>query len=460
MSLFQKIKNLAAGLTLLGAVTATDACKAEDYKPTSTDQTVVSKTEEPSIWHYAQVPQRTFNLPLVSNFNSADPRNSFEANTDWYTTVNESFGKASDQIGTQLELDKSDLGRLMISLSHAYLSLATRYASHEVAHNLLSRKKFRDSLEFEFGNPGKGEEITLFFKNTHNTHRRAFIDLDDTIFSFVSGLNQQEHNMENLYEKFAKEDVVFFNQGIDFILNKLHQIKYAIEAEDGSDYESIMQLRYDNIGKNMLKDPTAYTAGLKEKGIKISKNELIAQNIIPAALSLQTYHSLLTACNYFVNGRRTTKPIWLDAGKMQITPPLFSNYLTTNGSFWNADLFIKTEGFPLIEAELGLDVNFLGESNLDRFRTGVKLHDIPIIPKAKQLSPKLSPYTFVNFARSSGKPKGFLIGADLEFPLKANDDYALSLTTRMEVSKDDVKENTVKGENDDFNLSFGLKMRF
>ncbi len=464
MSLFQKIKKhakkIVAGLTLLGAVTATDVCKAEDYKPTSTDQTVVSKTEEPSIWHYTQVPQRTIQFHLVSNNDVADPRNSFETNTNWWSTVNESFGKASDYAGTELELDKSYLGRAIISLGHAYLSLASLHASHETAHNMLSRKKYSDNLEFEFGSPKEGAEQILFFKNTQNIHERAFSNLDDTIFSMVSGLNQQEQNLESLYEKFAKEDAVLFDQGINFWFNKIHPIKYIIEAEEGSEYESIMQYRLANRHKKKLEDPTAYTAGLKEKGISISKNKLLAQNLIPTLLTVQTYHSIISIPEYFVNGKRATKPLWIELDNTKITPPLFSHYFTTNGSFWNADIFIKPENGPLIEAELGLDVNFLGESKLDRLRTGAKIHNISLIPKAEKMSPKLSPYTFVNLERSSGKPKGFLIGSDLEVPIEANDNYTIFLTTKIEISHDDVKENLVKGEDNGFNMLFALKMRF
>jgi|TARA_B100002003_G_C13725392_1_gene362841 hypothetical protein len=117
----------------------------------------------------------------------------------------------------------------------------------------------------------------------------------------------------------------------------------------------------------------------------------------------------------------------------------------------NSTTYIQNKN--LWEISLGIDDNYVGDSNLDRLRVGTKLVGKPISDAERAL--QMSPFAYANFSRSKGDFKGYSTGVELLKPI--NDRLGVSL--KLEVNHNDVIENIVKGEPNNFNCTLGLEIK-
>jgi hypothetical protein len=186
---------------------------------------------------------------------------------------------------------------------------------------------------------------------------------------------------------------------------------------------------------------------LNEDGIAIQRKDFLIQSGLALGISTKFWDSILANTNYLFKGERTRKTTKLKIKDTEITPPLVNLYLTPKGSFFNTTTYIENEN--LWEISLGIDDTYIGESKLDRVRAGIKLVNKPI------LGVQASPFAYTNLSRSKLQPKGYSAGLELFKPLTKR----LGISAKYEYNKNDVLENTVKGESNSHNFTIGLEMK-
>ncbi len=164
---------------------------------------------------------------------------------------------------------------------------------------------------------------------------------------------------------------------------------------------------------------------------------------------MQTWDSAKSVWNYLSKGQRNTNMTTFKIRGTEITPPLINHYLTPEGSLYNATSFINPNGENPIELGVGIDADFIGDGEVDHLRLGGQYKNINIGKI------KVSPFAYINAARSDLDYNGFSVGAEASLPLSKN----IGLRGKMEYNKDDILENTVKGKDNGFNAVVGLEAR-
>lgn len=403
-------------------------------------------------------PVRVLSPYLISNGIPADPRDGFEANGQYLFSVNELFGKGSDYLGIGLQGDEFWPVRLGLLAVHKFIADSTVYASHEIAHNFYSRKIGKDSLEFKLGHDDRDFLSWSWFHAASNTNESLWdvnAPLDPMIRSFVAGLNQQEHNKVLLYEHFAKESQITFDQAINFSLNNTGAMGYIITTMNTEIPSSRGQL----FAGGTVYDPIGYLSGLNMKGIEISRDALLLQTGVPAFLNVKEIYGLLSVVDFIRDGSRVQKSLWFNAGCLKMMPPLFSTYFTTDGLFYNATVFAKIREppqIPLLEFQLGADSDYISDGRVNAVRFGGKVHDLA------QLSNTwlLSPFAYCDLQRVPLDFSGFVAGVEVKCVMYDGENTSFSFVGKGEYSDNDVIENRIKDEEKGFNLSVGAEFRF
>ncbi|MBI4141291.1 hypothetical protein HY484_00020 [Candidatus Woesearchaeota archaeon] len=407
-----------------------------------------------------ELPKRVFAPYFLSNNSSADPRFGFEANSrDWHS-FNQLVGKGSDVLGEKF-LDEYWFSRVGLVLLHSYLGEFSNYFSHELAHGFYSAKysdnDYYDWMNFEFGVPKDGKYSGIFFRNTSNMDVNFLVqrfDLDGFLASITSGINQQEENMRLLHEECIREDRIFFDEGLLFVLNKIHPLKYIISE---SDYKKQDVIGWFS-GDEMIPDPVGYVYGLRLKGINLEKKDLLVQNSIAVFGSLQFYYNWYAVMNYIGSGKRSVGQAWIETPVFDIGLPNINYYWTKNGGFYNINAFFKGKNGLIVSAEVGTDVDGIGDGRVDHLRFGGKVYDIAFVEH--DYFPIISPFAYINLKKKEFLYDGFLAGAEVAIPVFVGDELNAGITAKIEYSENDILENNIKIEPEGWNVSAGLRFRF
>jgi hypothetical protein len=297
--------------------------------------------------------------------------------------------------------------RLAKSVADAYLKYLTAYISHEAGHegkDLSLQADLRKTLT---------PKVAPTKKSLDTPEKR--------IKYFSAGLNQNTLNSSLIWEN-GQRHKNFDDTG--FLFNSLYGAFYTPDEGTRS-------------SGNTLNDLEAYCDALEEKGIRENPSRLKARSQIASALTLQNYASIWNALNYTLNGKTNTDPLTFKIKDTEITPPIFSHFLTQKGSYLQSDTFLNPKGKNPIKISAGVQD--------DKLRAGAKLYDLKATDKLS-----FNPYIYVD---TSG---GHSIGSDLEYSLSEN----LSLTAEIQTNKNDVLENETFEKGNGINITAGLKWAF
>ncbi len=369
----------------------------------------------------------TLNLePRDFHLDFHDPITNFEANSNLKYSIDQLVGKSSDWMANEGG-DKHIIPRLAQLPFIFYLGQVSRFTSHELGHLRAGKKAGKSNWDGEIHD-------FLFFQGNPDFGYTS--DVDKKLEFFVGGLNQDEYNAYTITKNNPTR--ISFDEGINFLTTKFRDVFYNLSSR-----EKYKQGR-------VRKDPEAYTFFLKKKGINLSQDELLLQSLTADILSLQTYDSIASLYNYIINGKRYTDRITLNLGNSQITPPIFSHYLTPKGSFFDISSTINPSGKNPIDLHIGTDADFIGDGNLNHLRFGGRYNDIPII---KGLS--LSPFFSLNLDKS-GNYEGILSGAEAKYKIFER----LGIRAKVQYSENDLIENEVKGRDRGINFQLGLDFKW
>lgn len=328
------------------------------------------------------------------------------ATFDSRTKVNYSANQLVDFVLNESEDDSLPV-RLAKTGLDLYASHLTAYISHEAGHE-------GKDLNFQ-----GGIRKTLTPKVAPT--KKTLETLEQRAKYFSSGINQNSINAGLIWENGQRHGN--FDDS-SFLFNSLYGAFYTLDKDTRSN-------------GNTIDDLEGYCDALSELGIKENPKKLKEKSRIASALTLQNYASVWNIFNYVLRGEANSRPLTFEIKGLEITPPVFSHYLTDEGSYFQGDVFTNPSGKVPIKFSVGVQE--------DKFRAGAKVYDLKLTDKLS-----FNPYVY---ADNSG---GHSIGSDLEYRLTNN----FNLTSRIEHNHRDILESSVKDKGNGINITAGLKWKF
>ncbi|GEM_PF-2939273 len=341
--------------------------------------------------------QRVIELDIANPLATSDSR--AKANYSTNQIINYALNESeNDSLPLRLAKTAGDL----------YGAYFTAYIFHEAGH---------EGADLKFGNGFRGWDLTPKIAPTEKT-----LDTPDKKATYYSaGLNQNTLNSEKIWEN-GQRFGNFSDAGLLF--NSLYESFYSPNQNTRSNM-------------NTGDDLESYCNALEEKRIHETPRGIKRKSLIANALTFQNYESIYNLFNYAMNGHTNNKPTTFSVGNLEITPPIFNQYLTHNGSYLQGNVFINPQKKNPIKISAGFTD--------DKIRAGAKVYDVKLSDKFN-----FSPYTY---ADTNG---GFSVGSDFGYKATKN----IELTARVEFNHKDILENDVKDEGNGLNATAGIRLRF
>lgn len=438
MGLFKK---LACGTALATALFFGAETKAEEppkHSPISITKSLESVVEE--------TPLREIDFFLEN------PMDSFEANSDFFYSVNQLIGKGSDLLGKEGGLDKSTGARAGLALLSFYFGHASHYYSHEIAH------------EYEFRKIGQKTTLRIDFSKwfgwmfptyVQKPAKYSLLTKEAVFRSVVHGLNQEEFNCYNIWKKSFIKRKMNFDEATYFLRLKLADLLYiwSVGFEDKKPRTKNLTTKelfgYFRNTKTW-NDVDMYTGFLSNNNIKLSKPEYFIQALIADFASSYSYESLSVIGQYLCEKKRHQKPFSFKLSKdFRISPPLINHYLTSRGGLYNLNTILSYKNH-LFQCSLAHDIDCMG-GKLRSIRTGVKYHSHQIANIVE-----VKPFLYITFDRKNIQYTGISTGFETSIKVIKN----IFLKAKLEYNENDLIENRVKSEDDGMNFVAGLNVKF
>ncbi len=373
------------------------------------------------------------NWPTRTLFPNVGSVYSFENNDNAWSSLQQFTGRGSDYLGIKYEWDKNVWGRIAQTTALLYLSTGFQYYKHETAHEMFDGEpKFGiDITDWHFIDGLSPFPYPVYTRKPEPAEPKKFNP-------YVAGLNSDEYTSFTTWRRCMLRRERAFDVSLYFLIHKLEDAQYFIFSEIYS---------YDE-EKPLSSDPDTYIYKLNKRGIKLDKDAYGWQIAVSDLFSWYVGESIYSLANYLIRGRRNDRTASLSlTDNVAITPPLTNLYLTEKGSFFNISTWLYLGGNSL-EFSTGVDSDFIG-GRLDTMRFGASYYGLKFDPV------EVNPFAALNVERSTFGYKGFSSG--LEVLLNVTPSAAVR--AKLEYNRDDVLENTVKGEPNGANLILGINVK-
>lgn len=409
---------------LIGGLLGLSTAKAEE-------KAAPPQAVEKSIKTY---PQRKLSLNLGSIYD-------YENNDQAWFSLSQLLGKGNDYLGIEQEGDEEVWSRIGLIAAALYFQKGIEYYAHEIAHEFnISDRNFTIHFDQWFGNVGQTSPYPQF------EHIGPVKGPNETILkSVVDGLNQNSYSSSTSWEESLLKRELVFDEGIYFLVQQLNDSLYVVasstysfEKQKGKTNSSI---EYDDV--------YGYIDLLNKSDVGFTRKEYLGQAVAVDLLSWHIWESFYSVYNYLVSGERVTTPTTVEViDGWDVSPPLFSLYLTPQGSFVNANFFVFHGGKSL-ELSAGSDLDYAGGGKLDTLRFGAKERGV------KLSLIELIPFSYVNLERSSFEGKGVSTGLEMLLSVTTS----ASVRGKWEYNHHDVIESGIKSEGNGNSFVLGVDIK-
>lgn len=389
-------------------------------------------------------------------FECRDPRTSFESNTAAWQTLNQSIAWGIDALNTSKGWNANLTRRSALFLGSLWLNSMLRFYSHEVAHEYVYRRHgiaMKNSLDFNHWKSSylPGIYYPAWEQRTVDPSR---LSAEDLISATVAGLNQDELNAKAMWSTSFRRNEFSFYDAQAYLLTKVRDVEYirrsGSEEAPFAPGQQIHQLHHDVYAEtpHLFDDVNLYRLALFNNGITISNRQLLQRALLADALSWHTWETLYAMAAYWIQGRASSTVFsWSIHPHLTVSPPLFSHYMTPEGSFINSTYRIKYHQQRL-QLELGALIGFQRLHSMQRYRLGFHLLEIRVTP-LWHVQPRL----YVN-GRSGFHFDGFSIGVDQTLSVF----QTMALLVDVEYNHNDLFENLLKFKDNGWQAVFGVQM--
>ncbi len=436
-----------ATLPLLAVACA--SCTSGLLAPVSVDACPAGLTSESTSARRDRIPGRLITLDF------SNPLEKSDANSRFFCSMDQIFGRLSDRAGVLRGLDGQFGGRLALTALAMWTARGMSYYSHEAAHDRILREGgLNEDLSLDLGNWANGWPEYDLLAMTPPAF--AAVLGDDAFFEmYVAGLNQNEFNGVREWLRAGLRGEIDTHNGTSFLFEKLYDLGYTagtgLKDRRPLTPPASFQDAADYITANGLEgDVDDYVICLMVNDVDLNKKEYLAQVLLADLLSWHTWESVRAIGRYLHTGERTARlATWRVSDRLEMTPPLISCYITPLGTFYDVAAILNPSGSRPVTVSAGTDVDFIGGGKVDRLRLGAQMHGMGHGWFA------LSPFVYLNSSSADGH-EGASIGVEGLFRFHPR----MRLRVRLEHNEGDVIENTVKGKDEGFRATFGLDTCF
>jgi len=396
-----------------------------------------------------RLPGRFFMLDFAS------PLEGYDANTRFFYSMNQLFGRLNDNAGVLRGMDEELGGRLALTALAFYAAYGMRYYSHEVAHDYGERENgLVDGIPLDLGDWSRWwpeYEVSM----PPSAIYWAVMSEAKAFKAYLDGLNQNEFNSRRNWELLGLRSRTDLQCSVAFFMNKLRDLEYiafsGLDDKRPATPPSSFGDAVSYINTNgLFDDVDDYVICLMVNDVDLSKREYFAQVLLADLLSWHTWESVRAIGRYLRTGERTMRlATWRVSDRLEITPPLISCYITPLGTFYDIAAILNPSGPRPVTVSVGTDVDFIGAGKVARLRLGAQVHGLGRGWFA------LSPFAYLNSSRADGH-EGASIGIEGLFRFHPR----MRLRMRLEHNEGDVIENTVKGKEEGLTATFGVDASF
>lgn len=241
-----------------------------------------------------------------------------------------------------------------------------------------------------------------------------------------------------------------------FLLTKLRDVAYMIgsgseERPFAPGLEIHQLLRTVNErAPNLYDDVNLYRLILLNSGLHVTNRRLLQRALAVDVLSLRTWESLYSMLAFVIHGDISTKLFSISLGRnITVTPPLFSNYLASSGSFVNSSVMLGVNGRQA-RLEFGSMIGFGNTGFFQGCRLGLVAPGLKI-----NRNWYIQPFAAIN-TTAGRRMSGYSLGMEHSFHFIKN----MAFILKIELNRNDILENLVKQEHNGFHAIAGLRRTF
>lgn len=322
---------------------------------------------------------RTITIPLSSTFNK-----DADSLTAYWSSSQELAGKGFDLLGSYT--DTSWRTRTLAAGLNLFVAYELQTATHEFGHVRAVQQQWGQENIFEWNSL----DMRRNFRAVENEETAFDYGYQpppiQMIPVYAMGLNQDELEAASVWRKEQRT----VDRALAFLLTKSQPLIYTVfytPPEEGEP-ELLANLyhgtRYmakqlgteipypanDPVGNDG--DVAGYLDSVnKQNSLSLSKQTFLLSTALTNFLTWETWNSLAVIGRYIGSGQRYSAQPAVEIGTVKVTPPLLSQYLTTEGLFHTLDVGVKWNNWFSTELSTGFELP--GLSSRSRQRLAAKI---------------------------------------------------------------------------------------
>lgn len=383
----------------------------------------------------------------------ANPLQGSDAGLLAWHTATELLTFGVDKLAGASCLDGSRKGRFGHLVFTWYVNHATRYYSHEVAHQYHNKRKNQHfwvdmsdwsylAPKFVFNQWQDYWDSETLRRHIDSNGKSPHI-ISWWILTVQAGLYQEKFNAVYTVRRCDREGVTTYGDGMRYWVNQVGDFIY--NARSGSDTVTKISIgKYYYLDAN---DITMYLLYMRDLGIIISRDDWLAASGVALFASGQTWNAVRALYRYLADGTESVPNLSFRlSDRISISPPNFYLFATYRGLYLQSETFIggirRTGDGLHVVLGTGLDSFDLEQTGpVDWLRMGAQYDSFAFDLRFIRL--EVSPFCYLDFNRSF-RHRGQSLGAELRAPISGR----FSMRARIEHNRADMIERVIKNKDE------------
>lgn len=368
----------------------------------------------------------------------ANPLQGMDANVLAWHSATEFLGSGLDYAAERMKLGSSRKRRFGHMLLMWYISQATAYYSHEIAHQIHNH---RDNQHF-WVDMGDWDNLVPEFK--FNRFEDVW-DLEDLtkydwhVVKEESGLYQEKFNSWFIGRNSDLDGSTDICNAMSFLHMHRSDFWYNL-FYGGREVKWLSYKGYLCVDDN---DVTGYILDMRDMGITISREDWLVASALALFASGQTWNSSRSLYRYLMDGRESMDNLRFSlSDRLTITPPNFYLFSTYRGLYMDMEVFLqgllhRGDGIHFTLGT-GLDSFGLNQTGpVDWVRVGGKYY--PDGRAVDLVGFECSPFCYLNFDRDL-RHRGESVGLEVRTPVWKR----MFVRAMVEYSREDMHKQVIK----------------
>lgn len=336
-------------------------------------------------------PRAGTNVPL------ANPLTDGAANSAHYAALSAAIGYGLDKLAERFPIIERNLAlRFLEEAISIGAQIPLMVVSHEAGHY---RAAEAVDARPDMAMTGFATGVTHW--RTQGCRQEMIID--------AAGVNQEQANAAAMFEKFAQNGGVRYQEAFGYLLAQTNLALYAVAS-------MVREARGDALA---IDDISNYLDQLNASGHPMTRAQLAAIALATDLLSAPVWAALIGQVRFLVSGARDVAMPTISVGDVTVTLPSFQTLLTADGPVVGGQVMINPEKQLPVEISAHMRIDEKAAAAV-----GIKLFNLPLGTDRVTLSP------FLRGTYDERTGPGVAVGAELE--VKVYKDVAVTGTVQYQ----------------------------